>query len=209
MVHSLPCLQRSTQNPLTATEKKRIRTETFLSDVAAYRQGQPANGTAPTPKTPSLVFFFVHGLYFVSPSSVSSKPSARSHTSAATTTQPKKTLNADWRSKIQSLQRAASPSHSKTTASAKGKKTVQGRPKDTKGKARKVDESENEGEDSVDDALRERRSGIEDEAVETFQRGVVGLDQVRWSPLSVLFVSVTLTSAGSSRLRYLMSTTIL
>lgn len=61
----------------------------------------------------------------------------------------------------------------------KGKKTAKTKMKDVKGKARKIDESDDEDEYPAADALREKESGIEDEAVEQFERGTVGLDQVR------------------------------
>lgn len=111
------------------------------------------------------------------------------------TTQPKKTLNADWRSRIQPLQRdnllgAASPSASKTasTSKVKGKKTA-------KRKTKIVNDEDDDDEDPIADALREKESGIEDEVlVERFQEGTVELDQVRTLSIFTLFISLTVSS---------------
>lgn len=110
----------------------------------------------------------------------SSTPTSRPNTtSKAKTTQPKKTLNADWRSRIQPLQSdnllgTVSPSASKTasTSKVKGKKAA-------KGKSRKVKESDDDEDYPVTDVLIEKKSGIEDEVVERFPKeGTAGLDQV-------------------------------
>lgn len=132
----------------------------------------------------------------------SSTPTSRPRSTPSATTQPKKTLNNDWRLNIQPLQRdnhlgAATPLASKTgsASKAKDKKLAKEKAKGAKGKARAVEESE---DDDRDGALREKESGIEDEAVESFPGGTSGLDQVRESRLFTLLTLPT-TSCISFR----------
>lgn len=104
----------------------------------------------------------------------SSAPTARPRTIPSATTQPKKTLNADWRSKTNPLQYdnhlgAASPSTSKkaSTSKAKGKRAAKGATVDS------------DIEDDESDALKEKEMGIENEMLEKFDRDAAGLGQVR------------------------------
>lgn len=78
-----------------------------------------------------------------------------------------------------------------STSKTKGKKVaVKSKRNDQKGKKRQVDESVDEDENPVVDALREKESGIEDEAVERFPGGGKdGLDLVRASDHSSPFTS--------------------
>lgn len=104
----------------------------------------------------------------------SSTPTTRPRTSPSTTTQPKKTLNDDWRSKINPLQH---DNHLGAASSSVGKKLSTSKAKGKQAAKRARADSEIEEDDS--DALREKEKGIENEVLEKFDRDGTGLDQVR------------------------------